>query len=210
MFCLHPRIDSCIAGNMCHVTEAQSVIIVLLIVDCGMVLSPESVAPPALLAMGAETGSRRPPVTEGMLLASDVTTPPDACLQEWSLHIRNIQDQPKEVVDGALEALQKAYHTQPVTGGKARALVLVSLLWASRRLHGNNQCNDKYLFTQLKISPKLINKAFKTGNFVCSDKQKSQKSTLASAVTVSGGGASPDMCLLTKFCCEGRNYAYLR
>ena len=128
--------------------------------DCGIVVGPESVAPPALLAMGAETGSRRPPVTEGMELTAKAVLPPDACLQEWQVHLRNVHDQPKEVVDSAFSVFQQAYAQQPVTGTKARALVLVSLLWASRRLHGDNQTNERYLLAQLNTPTRLMNKAF--------------------------------------------------
>ena len=41
-------------------------------------------------------------------------------------------DQPKEVMADAHMAFRKAYEQRPVNGPKAQALVLVSLLWASR------------------------------------------------------------------------------
>ena len=87
-----------------------------------------------------------------------------------------VRDQPREVVDGAFGAFERAYTKQPVTGPKARALVLVALLWASRhpspqkkgclgfapRLHGNNAHNEKYLLSRLHTAPRMMNKAFTT------------------------------------------------
>lgn len=158
--CLHVRTSPSPAGNVCE--------------DCGTVVAPsESVLPPALQALASDTGSRRHPVTVGLELAAEAaaTGPPDACLQEWTLHLRDIHNQPREVLDGAYAAFRQAFELHPVTGGKGRALALVSLLWASRRLHdqrerergldslcrfGNNPNNERYLLAQLRTPPRTI------------------------------------------------------
>lgn len=67
---------------------------------------------------------------------------------------------PKEVLDGAYTVFEQVFVQHPLTGTKARALALVSLLWASRRLHGNNSCNEKYLLSALQTPTRLMNKAF--------------------------------------------------
>lgn len=109
-----------------------------------------------------ETGSRRPAVTGGLTLTAAAVQPPHASMQEWQIHTRCIQDQPKEVMDAAADAFGRAYDQQPVTGTKARALALVSLLWATRRLHGSNRCNEHHLLTRLHTPTRLMNKAFST------------------------------------------------
>lgn len=82
--------------------------------------------------------------------ASASVIPSDACSQEWHIHIAPLRDQPKEVLDGAYTVFEQVFQQHPLTGTKARALALVSLLWASRRLHGNNSCNEKYLLSVLQ------------------------------------------------------------
>ena len=79
VYCLHPQVHQCLAGVLCR--------------DCGVVVGSDSVTPPALVAMAAETGSRRLPVTDGVTLAVEAvprtrrvvralwTAPPDPCLQ---------------------------------------------------------------------------------------------------------------------------------
>lgn len=123
-------------------------------------MGPECRAPPAIAALASETGSRRAPVTNGVALTVEAAVPPDACLQEWIGHIRGLREQPKEVVDGALEVFRLAYARRPVTGPRARALALVSLLWASRRLHGNNPSSERVLLARLRTSTRLMNRAF--------------------------------------------------
>ena len=36
----------------------------------------------------------------------------------------------------------------------------MSLLWASRRLYGNNTSNEKYLLAKLQVPTRAMNKAF--------------------------------------------------
>ena len=146
LFCLHPSVVPCPAGVLCH--------------DCGVVVGPECRAPPAIAALSSETGSRRAPVTNGIVLTVEAAVPPDACLQEWFGHVRGLREQPKEVVDAALEVFRLAYSRRPVTGPRARALALVSLLWASRRLHGNNPSSERVLLARLHTSTRLMNRAF--------------------------------------------------
>jgi hypothetical protein len=56
---------------------------------------------------------------------------------------------------------QKVFHaTGSVTGSKARALVLVSLLYASGLLHGSNGANEEYLLKTLHTPTRIMNKAF--------------------------------------------------
>ena len=107
-------------------------------------------------------------MTPGIAAAAQAMRPPDACQLEWSLHVACLRapappsflcaseghrrpppDQPQEVVTGAYEAFRGAYHRHPLTGPRARALALVALLWASRRLHGTNETNERYLLSQL-------------------------------------------------------------
>lgn len=38
--------------------------------------------------------------------------------------------------------------------------MLVSLLWASRRLYGGNTSNEKYLLAKLQVPTRSMNKAF--------------------------------------------------
>lgn len=118
--------------------------------------------PPAIAALEVETGSYRPPVSNGITDTAEVVLAPDICLQEWNAHITRLKDQPKEVLDSAYAVFQLAFAQQPMSGVKARALILVSLLWSSRRLHGNNQSNEKYLLARLTAPARLMNKAFGT------------------------------------------------
>lgn len=130
--------------------------------ECGIIVGPEASSPPAVAALATETASRRPPVTGNINMVSASVLPNDACSQEWHVHIAPLRDQPKEVLDGAFAVFEQVFQQQPLTGTKARALALVSLLWASRRLHGNNSCNEKYLLSALQTPTRMMNKAFST------------------------------------------------
>lgn len=148
VFCLHPRVVHCPAGLMCP--------------DCGEVIHPEHTPVPAALAAlsAAETSSRGPPVTDTLCLSTP--SPPDAAAHEWALHTTGLTDQPKEVMDGAFDIFQRTYQQHPVTGPRARALTLMALLWATRRLHGTNSSNERYLLTELHTPTRLMNRAFST------------------------------------------------
>ena len=71
-----------------------------------------------------------------------------------------MQDQPREVIDRAFDIFQHAYLIQPITGNKARALILVSLLYTNRLMHGNNKRNEEHLIGQLQIPTRIMNRAF--------------------------------------------------
>lgn len=56
---------------------------------------------------------------------------------------------------------QRAFAVQgSVSGNKARALVLVCLLYSSRLLHGSNRSNEEYLLKVLATPTRIMNKAF--------------------------------------------------
>lgn len=127
----------------------------------------------------AEMSGCRPPVcvrsTEHSSERSDSTASgTQACHNEWQRqgriffilppslrHIVDIHDQPVEVLQHAYGIFRRVYdHHGPVTGGKARALILVSLLYSGRLLHGNNKTNEEYLIRQLNIPTRIMNRAF--------------------------------------------------
>ena len=108
-------------------------------------MGPENTPPPALAAIHADFASRQPPVTNAVGSEDDQRRNLSPALTERLLHVRELCDQPKEVLDAAQRVFCDAYQQQSVTGTKARALVLVALLWASRCLHGNNPSNEQYL-----------------------------------------------------------------
>lgn len=146
---INPRgitVGPSVAGSMCR--------------ECGVVVEPDSATPVALGALVTETGSRRAAVTQGLSLTAAAVLPPDACEIEWRTHLTGVADQPKEVIDSAFTAFRRAYARQPVSGAKARALVLVALLWAARRLHGNDTGNERYLLRRLQTPSRHMNKAF--------------------------------------------------
>ena len=66
-----------------------------------------------------------------------------------------IVGQPAEVMLNAWQIFQRVYRHGCVSGTKARALVLVSLLYSSRLLHGSNRENEAYLLKQL-VTPTRI------------------------------------------------------
>jgi hypothetical protein len=80
---------------------------------------------------------------------------------EWEVHIQRVTNQPAEVIQNAWTIFQQVYTTQgAVTGNKARALVLVSLLYSNRLLHGTDRVNEEYLLKNLSIPNRTMNKAF--------------------------------------------------
>lgn len=171
-FCLHPHVTTSAAGSMCR--------------ECGVVVGLESVShgtgPPV------DGANRRQPVVDlrvhhdGNVTSSSDVVPPDPattarhrsatapttpavvarqhCLHEWHTHAAAIRDQPQEVMDRAFDIFRRVYEQQPVTGNKARALILVGLLYASRLLHGSNPHNEQYLLGSLRIPTRVMNKAF--------------------------------------------------
>jgi hypothetical protein len=48
----------------------------------------------------------------------------------------------------------------PISGCKARAVILVSLLYSNRLLYGNNKANEEYLIQRLNIPTRAMNRAF--------------------------------------------------
>lgn len=169
-FCLHPRVSASVAGNVCR--------------DCGVVVGVESVAHSN--ASPADGANRRQPVVDVFVhddgvVSSSVAVPARPhpsrgahhgttmtndmqlvlhCEQEWQAHVAHIKDQPREVLDRAFDIFRRAYEVQPMSGNKARALILVSLLYTSRLLHGNNLRNEEYLLCHLHIPTRVMNKAF--------------------------------------------------
>ena len=80
---------------------------------------------------------------------------------EWDRHTKGIIHQPTEVMHHAWLIFQQVFQTQGcVSGVKARALVLVSLLYSGRLLHGSNRGNEEYLLKSLQTPTRVMNKAF--------------------------------------------------
>jgi hypothetical protein len=84
-----------------------------------------------------------------------------------------VEQQPEEVLQNARNIFQRAYAQHgPLSGNKAKALVLVSLLYSNRLLHGANapggqrrwlpatKNNEEYLLRHLSIPTRIMNKAF--------------------------------------------------
>jgi hypothetical protein len=120
-FCLHDRTAPSAAGPVCG--------------DCGEVLDPAAGVPrdqqtqPNVLIQREAADADAPaaeadaggPTAAAAALAS--------CRPEWEAHIARVHDQPLEVVRAAFGIFAKVFHHQgAVSGTKARALVLVSLL----------------------------------------------------------------------------------
>lgn len=152
-FCLHTHTTLSAAGSMCR--------------DCGVVgLAAESMCHRA--GSVPDGANRRQPVVDvlvdkdGQLSAAALAGPssPPSSLQEWLLHVQCLQDQPQEVLERAYDIFRRVYDQQPIVGNKARALILVSLLYSSRLLYGNNRRNEEYLLCKLGISSRVMNKAF--------------------------------------------------
>jgi hypothetical protein len=141
-FCLHLRTAPSIAGLACQ--------------DCGSIVA------------AVVEGVTRPPITSDPPLdvvdaaagAMPVSETP-AARQEWERHVSTVEDQPFEVIQHAWVIFQQVYVRRgAVSGNKARALVLVSLLYSNRLLHGSNHGNEEYLIRRLAISTRNMNKAF--------------------------------------------------
>ena len=74
---------------------------------------------------------------------------------EWEKHVHEVTDQPLEVMQHAWAIFQQVYSLRgAVSGNKAKALVLVSLLYSNRLLHGSNVRNEEYLVRHLAITIK--------------------------------------------------------
>lgn len=140
-FCLHLRTGPSVGGLQC--------------LDCGSIVAAAHGVP--------ELSHRAPPV-----LHHSVETPPPvadsdaAARREFDEHVRPVvADQPREVLHHAWGIFQRVFMTQGmVTGKRARALVLVSLLYSSRLLHGDNPAFEEVLLQRLAIPTRAMNKAF--------------------------------------------------
>lgn len=133
-FCLHSTTVPSLAGVLC--------------VDCGVVTA-------AVIgdAGPGYHGRGHRPVPRPLAPTTAATQTPS---REWELHVRRVDgvssrlverrgstNQPPEVVHNAKEIFIRVCQTRgAVTGDKARALVLVSLLYSSRLLHGANPRNE--------------------------------------------------------------------
>ena len=80
----------------------------------------------------------------------EATSPGTISSSEWLIHTRNLVDQPDEVMARARAVFHEVLQKHGlVSGVKARALVLVALLFIGRNLHGNNTRNEAYLMRTL-------------------------------------------------------------
>ena len=103
---------------------------------------------------------------------NQVPVPQEQARTEWQNHITQVTDQPQEVMQHAWHIFKQVYDLNgSVSGVKARALVLVSLLYSSRLLHGSNRTNEEYLLRVLAtpfrarhmhalVATRVMNKAF--------------------------------------------------
>lgn len=144
-FCLHARTCATVAGTMCN--------------ECGVVVNQ--------VHASVDVSHSRPPVCDAPgsneLPGGDgvATNDPAACLQEWRRHTGIINNQPNEVIHSAYRSFRMVYEQQgPISGCKARAVILVSLLYSNRLLYGNNKANEEYLIQQLNIPTRAMNRAF--------------------------------------------------
>ena len=147
--CLHLNPESSVAGCMCR--------------DCGLVMT--------LVNQPAE---ERGPVSVKVSAPpeSNVADPCEQARMEWNQHTTSITGQPEEVMQHAwfifqsgpvcnAPCIQQVFQSQgSVSGVKAKALVLVSLLYSSRLLHGSNRSNEEYLLRCLQTPTRIMNKAF--------------------------------------------------
>ena len=90
-----------------------------------------------------------------------LAAPPDAaCVAEWERHVAGLTDQALEVMQSAYAIFARVYQQQgAVSGVKARALVLVALLYCSRSLHGGNLANEAHLLKSMPVPVRTMNKA---------------------------------------------------
>ena len=92
----------------------------------------------------------RAPVPMKCVDHKQMSVPPEQARIEWKNHIVRVTDQPQEVLQQAWHIFKQVYDLNgSVSGVKARALVLVSLLYSSRLLHGSNRTNEEYLLRVL-------------------------------------------------------------
>ena len=145
-FCLHGFTSSTVAGTVCN--------------DCGVVVNQ--------IHASVDASYARPPVCKSApatepgggpdgVSATNVAT----CVQEWKRHTADINNQPNEVMHSAYHTFQLVHQQQgPVSGCKARAVILVSLLYSNRLLYGNNTPNEKYLIQRFNIPTRAMNRAF--------------------------------------------------
>lgn len=114
--------------------------------------------PPTPAAAAASAGTRATGPSES---ANGEHVPVDAaCLAEWERHVDGLTDQALEVMQGAYAIFARVYQQQgAVSGVKARALVLVALLYSSRTLHGSNEANEKHLLRRMPVPTRIMNKA---------------------------------------------------
>lgn len=65
------------------------------------------------------------------------------------------------IVTAVLLLVHRQWHAfGGMTGTRARALVLVSLLYSTRLLHGTNPENEQYLLERLAVPTRVMNRAF--------------------------------------------------
>lgn len=173
-FCVHGRTSATVAGTMCT--------------ECGIVLN--QVHTMVDLAHSRPPVCDTSPVGDALLVevGIDGTCTVDAatCLQEWRRHIGIIQDQPNEVIHNAYRIFRLVYEQQgPISGCKARAIMLVSLLYSSRLLHGNNKANEEYLLRTFCIPTRVMNRAF--GSLAAVTLlQKGQAAVMATSIVTVG------------------------
>lgn len=130
-FCLHLKTHPSVAGTVCS--------------ECGLVLSHVN--------GGVEAG---PPVCNREECAQEPDAITTASAHAWLVQTVGLTDQSPEVMKQALSIFQCVYAQHVgVTGTKARALALVSILYTSRRLYGNNARNELFLIEKLKVPTRI-------------------------------------------------------
>ena len=140
LFCLHVTCCPTVAGMVCS--------------DCGTVMSNVNAGAESVHA----AVSLKIPEPSSTIVTGAEAVP--AARQEWDTHTRALQDQPSEVLQNAWVIFQRVYSVGgAVSGVKARALVLVSLLYSSRLLHGANSCNEESSLKRLATPSRIMNKA---------------------------------------------------
>lgn len=84
------------------------------------------------------------------------------CRAEWDNHVANLRDQAQEVLQNAYRIFARVHRTHrgaALTGARARALVLVALLYSSRRLYGSDRANEEVLLRHFPTPQRLVNGA---------------------------------------------------
>jgi hypothetical protein len=130
-FCLHLQTEPSVAGTICH----HCGVVVASVNNPGEGRGPVSVKMPA-------------PIHDPL---GDVIPDSEQARTEWDHHTTGIIHQPLEVMQHAWVIFQQVFGSNgSVSGVKAKALVLVSLLYSSRLLHGSNKGNEEYLLKCLQ------------------------------------------------------------